>query len=291
MWSVAICGMTAVGGEHGAAEPWERARGLPSMAWRSMVGVGLGGALALLFTLWVLHRRWRNAGVVDIGWTLAIGMQAIVAALLGTGDPTRRAIIGVIGGGWSLRLATHLIVRVAGKPEDPRYAELRGRWGGNVDAKMLAFFLFQGVLATALAGPFFVAAMDPAPGLHPVFLGGIVLSVIAVLGEGVADAQLRRFVADPANRGQVCRVGLWGWSRHPNYFFDWLSWCAFVLLALPSPYGWATVGSPLLMLYFLLKVTGIAATEAHAVRSRGEGYRRYQREVSAFIPRPPRRAP
>jgi steroid 5-alpha reductase family enzyme len=271
------------------AEPWCRTGGLPSMDWIAMIGVGLVGAVALLFTLWVLHRRWRNAGVVDIGWTLAIGMQAIVAALLGTGDPTRRGIIGVIGGGWSLRLATHLIVRVAGTPEDPRYAELRGRWGGNVDAKMLAFFLFQGVLATALAAPFFVAAMDPAPMLDPLFLAGVALAVIAVVGESVADAQLRRFVADPASRGQVCRVGLWGWSRHPNYFFDWLSWCAFVLLALPSSFGWATIGSPLLMLYFLLKVTGIAATEAHAVQSRGAAYRLYQREVSAFVPWPPRR--
>jgi steroid 5-alpha reductase family enzyme len=154
---------------------------------------------------------------------------------------------------------------------------------------MLAFFLFQGILATALASPFFVAAMDPSPHLHLVFWSGVALSVIAVVGEGIADVQLRHFIADPSSRGQVCRVGLWGWSRHPNYFFDWLSWCAFVLLALASPYGWATIGSPLLMLYFLLKVTGIAATEAHAVQSRGEAYRRYQREVSAFVPWPPRR--
>jgi steroid 5-alpha reductase family enzyme len=112
--------------------------------------------------------------------------------------------------------------------------------------------------------------------------------VISVVGEGTADAQLRRFKADPANRGQVCRVGLWGWSRHPNYFFDWLIWCAFVLLALGSPHGWATLGSPLLMLYFLLRVTGIPATEAHALRSRGAAYQRYQQEVSAFVPLPPR---
>jgi len=110
---------------------------------------------------------------------------------------------------------------------------------------------------------------------------------VAVLGEGIADAQLRRFKADPANRGLVCRVGLWGWSRHPNYFFDWLIWCAFVLLALGSPWGWVTVVSPALMLYFLLRVTGIPATEAHALRSRGAAYVQYQREVSAFVPLPP----
>jgi steroid 5-alpha reductase family enzyme len=138
-----------------------------------------------------------------------------------------------------------------------------------------------------LAGPFFVAAADPSPTLHPLLILGAALAFASVIGEGVADAQLRRFKADPANRGTVCRVGLWSWSRHPNYFFDWLVWCAFVLLALGSPWGWVTIVSPALMLYFLLRVTGIPATEAHALRSRGAAYARYQREVSAFIPWPP----
>jgi len=252
-----------------------------------MVGVGLGLAVAMMLLLWMLHLRLRNAGVVDVGWTLAIGVQAVTAALLGTGDPTRRLIVGLVGGIWSLRLASHLAGRLFSEGEDARYGEMRERWGGNLALKFLAFFLFQGVLATVLAAPFFVAASDRSPVLHPLLWAGLALAVVSVVGEGVADAQLRRFRADAANRGQVCRVGLWGWSRHPNYFFDWLVWCAFVLLALGSPWGWATVGSPLLMLYFLLRVTGIPATEAHALRSRGAAYARYQREVSAFVPLPP----
>lgn len=251
--------------------------------------VGLGTALAvgLLFAAWLLHLRLRNAAVVDVAWTVAVGLQAVAAALAGTGDPTRRAIVGVVGALWSLRLASHLAVRVFGEPEDARYAELRARWGGNLRLKFLAFFLFQGVLAVFLGLPFHVAAADASPALHPLLWAGLALAVVSVAGEGVADAQLRRFKADPASRGQVCRVGLWGWSRHPNYFFDWLAWCAFVLLALGSPWGWVTIGSPLAMLYFLLRVTGIPATEAHALRSRGAAYARYQREVSAFVPLPP----
>jgi len=256
-----------------------------AMAW----GVGAGVAVGGMAVLWALHLRWRNAAVVDVGWTLAVGAQALAAAWCGGGAPVRRLVVGLVGGLWSLRLATHLIRRVAREPEDPRYAELRARWGGNLRVKFLVFFLFQGVLAVVLGAPFQVAAADLAPATHPVFWLGVVLAAVAVVGEGTADAQLRRFKADPAHRGQVCRVGLWGWSRHPNYFFDWLIWCAFVLLALPSPWGWATVGSPVLMLYFLLRVTGIPATESHAVKSRGEAYRRYQREVSAFVPWPPRR--
>lgn len=252
-----------------------------------MVMTGLGVALLLMFGLWVLHLRLGNAGVVDVGWTVSIGVQALVAALMGPGDLTRRLIVGAVGVLWSLRLGTHLFVRVFGEPEDARYGEIRVRWGGNLALKFLAFFLFQGFLATLLAGPFFVAAADPSSRLHPFLFAGVVLAAISVIGEGIADAQLRRFRADPANRGTVCRVGLWGWSRHPNYFFDWLVWCAFVLLALGSPWGWITVVSPMLMLYFLLRVTGIPATEAHAVTSRGEAYRRYQREVSAFVPLPP----
>jgi len=249
--------------------------------------VGLGLAVAMMLLLWMLHLRLRNAGVVDVGWTVAIGVQAVTAALLGAGDPTRRLIVGIVGGLWSARLAVHLAGRVFSEGEDARYTEIRERWGGNLALKFLAFFLFQGVLAPALAAPFFVAASDPSPRLHPLLWAGVVLAVVSVVGEGIADAQLRRFRAEAANRGQVCRVGLWGWSRHPNYFFDWLVWCAFVLLALGSPWGWATVGSPMLMLYFLLRVTGIPATEAHALRSRGAAYARYRTEVSAFVPLPP----
>lgn len=252
-----------------------------------MVMTGAAVALVLMLALWALHLRWRNAAVVDVGWTVAIGAQAIIAALVGPGDVTRRAIVGVVGALWSLRLASHLAVRVVSEPEDARYVEMRERWGGNLLIKFLAFFLFQGVLATVLSGPFFVAAADPSPTLHPFLYAGVALALLSVIGEGTADAQLRRFKADPANRGRVCRAGLWSWSRHPNYFFDWLVWCAFVLLALGSPWGWATVVSPALMLYFLLRVTGIPATEAHALRSRGDVYARYQREVSAFVPLPP----
>lgn len=251
------------------------------------VAIGATLAVLLLFATWLLHLRLRNAAVVDVAWTLAVGLQAVAAALVGTGDPVRRAIVGVAGALWSLRLASHLAVRVSGEPEDARYAELRARWGGNLRVKFLAFFLFQGVLAVFLGLPFHVAAADASPTLHPLLWAGLALALVSVVGEGVADAQLRRFKADASSRGQVCRTGLWGWSRHPNYFFDWLAWCAFVLLALGSPWGWVTIGSPIAMLYFLLRVTGIPATEAHALRSRGEAYARYQREVSAFVPLPP----
>jgi steroid 5-alpha reductase family enzyme len=259
--------------------------------WQDVVRLAAMGAavvLPLMFALWLLHLRLGNAAVVDVGWAFSLGVLAVLAAVAGTGDPVRRAIVALVGGSWSARLTWHLVRRVASEPEDPRYAELRARWGGGLRAKFLAFFLFQGVLCLVLAIPFLTAAVDATPRIHWITWAGVVLAAVSVVGEGVADAQLRRFRADAANRGRVCRAGLWGWSRHPNYFFDWLIWCAFVLIALPSPMGWLGVVAPVLMLHFLTRVTGIPATEAHALRSRGEEYARYQREVSAFVPWPPR---
>ncbi|MFZ9899722.1 MAG: DUF1295 domain-containing protein, partial [Gemmatimonadaceae bacterium] len=100
--------------------------------WGPMLAVGAGTAVGLMFALWLLHLRLRNAAVVDVGWTVAVGIQALAAALLGPGDPTRRMVVGVVGGLWSARLALHLVRRVASEPEDPRYAEIRARWGGNL---------------------------------------------------------------------------------------------------------------------------------------------------------------
>ena len=149
-------------------------------------------------------------------------------------------------------------------------------------AVLLAFY------SVGLGLPFLLAAWNPAPGLHPLELAGAALWVVAWVGESLADRQLKRFKARPQARGLACREGLWRWSRHPNYFFEWLAWVAFLLLALPAPSGWAALPIPLLMLYFLLRVTGIPATEAQALRSRPEDYPRYQRETSAFVPWFPR---
>lgn len=246
-------------------------------------------ATVVMFALWRVHLRSQNASWVDVGWAGNLGLLALLYAALGGGYGPRRLLVAVVVGIWSARLSTHLVHRLlADGAEDPRYGEMRERWGGNLRAKFLTLFLGQGVLAVFLALPFLMAAVDAQPRIHWSTWAGAALAMLAILGEATADAQLRRFKADPANRGKVCRVGLWGWSRHPNYFFDWLVWCGFALLGVASPWGWLGVGGPLLMLYFLTRVTGIAATEAHSLRSRGEAYRRYQREVSAFVPLPPR---
>jgi steroid 5-alpha reductase family enzyme len=248
---------------------------------------GAAAAVTLMLALWLLHLRLRDAGIVDLGWAGNLGLLAVLYGALGSGWPTRRLLVATMGGVWGFRLALHLLLRLKGKPEEGRYVQLRKEWGAagaNVPLKFLGFFLFQGVLDVFLALPFLLAVVNPAPRLSPFELAGVGLWFVSVIGESAADAQLTRWKADPANRGRTCRAGLWGFSRHPNYFFEWLVWCAFALVALGSPWGLLALACPALMLFFLLRVTGIPATEAQSLRTKGDDYREYQRTTSAFVP-------
>jgi steroid 5-alpha reductase family enzyme len=133
------------------------------------------------------------------------------------------------------------------------------------------------------------AAANPRHSLSVWTVLALVVWLASMAGESLADRQLARFRADPGSRGKTCRVGLWAWSRHPNYFFEWLHWFSYVLLAVGSGLAWLAWLGPVLMFAFLYRVSGIPWTEAQSLRSRGEDYARYQREVSAFFPWPPRR--
>ena len=242
------------------------------------------GASLLQAALWSVYRRTDRADWVDAGWAGSLGLAAILYGVCATGDPHRRLLVAVLGGGWGLRLAFHLARRIAGGPEDGRYTQLKAEWKSALPRKFFFFFQAQAILAVILSAPFFWPSIDPRPELGFLPWLGAGLAVVSILGETLSDLQLRRFKADPSNHGQVCRTGLWSLSRHPNYFFEWLIWVAFTLLAWPSPWGWTAIFCPGLMLYFLLRVTGIPATEAQSLRSKGEAYGRYQREVSVFIP-------
>ena len=254
---------------------------LPLLAWGALA------MLALFLGAWAVLLRTNNAGWVDVAWGFGMGALAVLFAVLGPGYLLRRALVGALGGLWGLRLGLYLALRAARSHEDARYTSLKRRWGGNIPLKFLGFFLFQGLLDLALAWPFLVACLDPSPGLKGLAWVGAVVWVVALAGEALADAQLRRFKVHA--QGQVCDTGLWRWSRHPNYFFQWLAWVGCCLVALPSPLGWTTLASPLLILFLLLRVTGVPATEEQALVSRGNAYRKYQQTTNAFIPWPPRR--
>jgi steroid 5-alpha reductase family enzyme len=253
--------------------------------------LGLALASLLQLGLWLLQRRTRDATAVDAGWAVSLALLAALYAALGPGGLPHRILIAATAGLESLRIAWLVIGRIGGE-EDSRYRELRARWRAR-GREQLSFFVFyqaQAVVAWLLAIPFLLVAFNPSDGLEPLEWAGALLWVVAVVGENAADRQLARFKANLANRGKTLRQGLWRYSRHPNYFFQWLTWVAYALMALAAPWGWIGLLAPLLILYLILFVTGIRPSEEQALKSRGDDYRRYQRETSAFVPWFPRRA-
>jgi steroid 5-alpha reductase family enzyme len=246
-------------------------------------------AAAWMLLLWLWQVAARNAGVVDVGWSAAVGGLGVLLAATTDAPPSRRALVAALLGIWGARLSLYLLLnRVWGRPEDGRYQTLRQKWGPRANLGFLLFFQAQGLLAWLFALPALVVLRRPAAGLDAWDLAGAALWLLALGGEALADAQLARFRDNPAHRGRTCRAGLWRYSRHPNYFFEWLHWWTYVLMAVGSPWVWLNLLAPGLMLLFLFKVTGIPATEAQALASRGDDYRRYQQSTSAFFPWPPR---
>lgn len=251
--------------------------------------IGLLFAVILMSMLWFVQRRTKNAGIVDVAWAGSIGVLGVFFTTTANGATERRWLAGLLIALWSLRLTTYLYRRVVGHAEEGRYATLRTVWGRHADRRLFVFFQMQAFAALAFSLPILVAAqnVEPLSGFQAVLSVGI--WVIGLAGLFVADRQLERFKAEPTNQGKTCRTGLWRYSRHPNYFFEWIHWWAYLPLALGSSFWWISLIVPLLLLYFVLRVTGIPPTEAQALASRGDEYRRYQQTTSVFIPWFPRK--
>lgn len=251
--------------------------------------IGAACASALMIVMWVIAVRITDASHVDVAWAYGTGGLGVLYAILGSGSTAHRVVVAVLASLWALRLGTYLLLnRIIGKPEDGRYQELRRRWAPHVNRAFFVFFQAQAGFAAVFSLPFLFVAQDDGP-VSPLLWIGTVIAIASIALEALADRQLAAWRADPANRGKTARNGLWGWSRHPNYFFEWLHWVGWAIIALGSPYGWIAIGVPVFLLVLLFRVTGIPETEAQAVRSRGDDYRRYQEEVSVFVPLPPRR--
>ncbi|MBR0836135.1 DUF1295 domain-containing protein [Bradyrhizobium manausense] len=260
----------------------------------------LGGLTAIALSLavlmafaWAVQQRTGNSGWVDTIWTFAVGLVGVGSALwpiAGDGPSARQWLVAGLVAVWSLRLGTHIAIRTAGITDDPRYAAFAAEWGLNAPRRMFIFLQNQALGSVPLVFSIFVAAHVPMPALRSQDVLGAVILLIGIAGEALADAQLRRFRHDPANHGKVCDAGLWRWSRHPNYFFEWLGWLAYPVIGLADGYawGWASLLAPAFMYWILVHVTGIPPLEAQMLRSRGERYRAYQSRTSMFFPLPPR---
>ena len=257
-------------------------------------------AFALLGVIWLLAAlmmalgwRWQllhnNAGIVDVLWASGLAGAAVLIALVAPGDTLHRTTAGTLAAIWGWRLAAHLWRRVGSESEDGRYRYLRVHWQ-NSQLKFFGFFQLQALLIVLFSLPFLAAAFNAQR--HPAWLiAGVGIWLISVIGEAVADRQLAAFRAVRSHRGKTCQRGLWRYSRHPNYFFEWLHWFAYVALAVGSPLAWLAWSGPLLMYVFLRWISGIPFTEAQALRSRGDEYRRYQQSTPMLFPWFPKHQP
>ncbi len=259
------------------------------MAVASMIAMSAAWMALLMFALWGVATVLRNAGLVDIGWTFGLVSLAAIYFVHSDGYVPRQLLMFIMVVVWGCRLIFVLLGRlVKDKKEDPRYQKLRTGTEAQQHLQFLIYFQLQGLLSLILSLPFLVMALNPRPSISWIEWLGFAIGVAALVGETISDDQLRHFKLNPANRGKVCNGGLWKYSRHPNYFFEWLMWVSFFVMALGSPFGWTAVICPALMLYFLLQVSGVPPAEEQSLKSRGEAYREYQRTTSVFVPLPKR---
>jgi steroid 5-alpha reductase family enzyme len=246
----------------------------------------------LMAFAWVVQQKSGNSGWVDTIWTFSVGLVGAGSALWPAGGEApnaRQWLVAALVAIWSLRLGGHIAIRTAGITDDPRYAAFAKEWGVESPRRMFVFLQNQAFGSIPLVFSIFVAARFPLASLRWQDILGAVILLVGIAGEALADTQLKRFRENPVNKGRVCDFGLWRWSRHPNYFFEWFCWLAYPLIGLSPDYGWglATLLAPLFMYWILVYVTGVPPLEEQMLRSRGERYRDYQSRTSKFFPLPP----
>lgn len=250
----------------------------------------VSGLVLLAGVLWLIHLRVGNASLADVGFCLGLCLVILVCGVTGEGHRWRRILVVGMGSVYAFRLGWHVWKnRVWKKTEDPRYQWLRfylGRWEL---AGFLGYFVLQ-VPGTLFFGALLCWVMaHPQEAVRSWDLLAVSIFTLALTGETMADRQLERFRANPENRGKVLRDGLWRYSRHPNYFFDVVHWCAYVPLAVGLSWAWLALAWPLFMMVSLLWVTGVPLAEAQALKTRGGAYRAYQRTTNRMIPWKPGR--
>lgn len=248
-------------------------------------------ALGVLFLTYgiafVVGRRIGRYNVVDVTWGVGFVAVAAIAAVFGDGDPFRRVLLLGLVAAWGLRLAWHMVIKSAGKGEDPRYRRLLHDDFSAVTV-LRKIFLLQAGLAWFISLPLQLSStLGPTPpALRPALIAGVAVWVVGVVFEAVGDRQLRAFKADPAHQGVVMDRGLWAWTRHPNYFGDAAVWWGLWLVTITGLSSLSTVLSPVAMTYFLVHATGARLTER--IMADRPGFREYCSRTSFFVPLPPR---
>lgn len=242
----------------------------------------------VMFIGWVVQRAVNNGGWTDVFWTYGTGVTCAAAALVpGPGPGWRHVLVAAMVFIWAARLGTYVAVRVARGPEDVRYATMRKEAGAGFQRQMFRLLIVQGPVTGLLSIAILFAARQPAPEVRVWDLLGVAIMVAAIACEGLADRQMKQFKQDKSNHGKVCDAGLWGWSRHPNYLFEFLGWFAYPVIGITLANGWSLLSliAPALMFAVLRYATGVPPLEEAMLRSKGDAYRQYQDKVGAIFPR------
>ena len=248
--------------------------------------VSLATICCIMFLVWVRATSIHNYSIVDVFWAFNFAVIAIIIYFFANGNELRKIIVCALALLWSLRLGIYLTARVFSHLdiEEGRYKQLRKEWADNLNTKFFFFFQMQAISNVVLSLPYFIIATNKNAEISIVEYIGAAMWFLSIIGEGLSDWQLKQFRKNPANKGKVCSVGLWNYSRHPNYFFQLMIWISVFIFALPSPHGWVSVICPLSIGYLIFKVTGIPMTEEQSIRSKRDAYKEYQRTTSVFIP-------
>jgi steroid 5-alpha reductase family enzyme len=253
----------------------------------------IAAALSVIMAgAWLIWRRTGNAGWIDTTWTFGLGAVGIAAALCplpqSAAPNARQAILAALFAAWAVRLGVHIAGRTAAITDDPRYARLAQDWAAAAPRRMFVFLQQQALGSVPLALAIFIAAQVPVPQLRLQDFVGFAILALGIVGETIADSQLRDFKSDPANGGRILDTGLWRYSRHPNYFFQWLGWLAWPAIAIDLsgtyPYGWLAAIGPAVMYWVLRHATGVPHLERHMERTRGDAFRAHQARVNVFFP-------
>jgi steroid 5-alpha reductase family enzyme len=246
---------------------------------------------AIMAVSWFVQDRTGHSGWIDVFWTFGVGIVGIVAAMTPPhfASPHRNLLVAMLAFLWSARLGVHIMRRNLRTTDDPRYAQLRKEYGAAARGKMFWLVEKQAIVSIPLVLAITLAAHNPDVQMRWQDIAGLIVMLVSIAGETVADMQLRAFQRDPQHRGRICDVGLWRWSRHPNYFFEWLGWLAYPLIAISGTYEWAWLSllAPAVMFWLLRYVSGVPPLEEHMRETRGVAWDAYAARTSAFFPLPP----
>ena len=244
----------------------------------------------IMVATWLLSLAIKNASIVDIVWGLGFAITSWVLALAIDGDSTRQILLAFMVGLWGVRLGSYLAKRNLGHGEDWRYKAMRKKKGAKFGLiSLVTVFGLQGALMFIVSLPVMFGNSDSTPGVGPIAVVGIMVWAVGFLFEAVGDWQLARFKRDSSNAGKVMQSGLWSLTRHPNYFGNALLWWGIGIVGAETGSGIIGFIGPVVMTFFLLKVSGVPMLE-RSLNKRREGYADYAARTSMFIPRLPKKA-